>query len=566
MWDTQWRDRGTPAEHDPGPAAAGGWAELFAQTPDYRSLGVAALGREAFRWHFGPMFYRGRLADGAVSVLVVGQEGAQDESLAHRGFVGGTGSRLQHLLRFLGITRSYLFLNTFVYPIFGQYGQPLRPLAQGPGSPIVQHRHELFERVAATGPLRLVIAVGTAAQEAVATWNAMRGGSLPPRVRTVHVVHPGAAAAGSGAQVRASFARAAEQIGRWVRDDPTWLPADPGAARDLTRPYVLGSAPVPFADLPFGVPWRLGSGGTTSNRRDNQAGIQLFSADGRYDNRGATLAYAGDAAGSRDGYADEPGDLPYEPPKVDFGQFDRGPGPLARLLAGREPGLDWPDFAALGLPGHPSFGFGPAYRGRLDDPSLVVLADQDGHDDLFTGRAMSGDAGQRLQALLAAAGLDRSYAVLRVLPVDSLTATAARRRAAVDDPAVQRMHRSVLGRMAGPRALLAVGPQARRLAPRIAPAGLPVIAMKATAEPQWQADWQRALDTLSTVSYPRDGPASFRYDGGRGQIERADLPYGTVRWQGTSGDRVVRPDADGTPSPDYVKVMMPRWARTLQPG
>ena len=93
------------------------------------------------------MFYRGRLTDGDVKVLVIGQEGAQDESLGHRSFVGGTGSRMQHVLNHLGITRSYLFLNTFVYPIFGQYNAKLRGPGAGPATrPIVQHRHAAVER------------------------------------------------------------------------------------------------------------------------------------------------------------------------------------------------------------------------------------------------------------------------------------------------------------------------------------------------------------------------------------------------------------------------------------
>ena len=117
--------RGNPREHDPGPPSSSGWAELFAGTPNYRGLGRAVVGREAFRWHHGPMFFRGRL-DGSAKVMVVGQEGAQDESLSHRSFTGGTGARMQYLLRFLGVDRSYLFLNSFVYPIFGQYTPDLR--------------------------------------------------------------------------------------------------------------------------------------------------------------------------------------------------------------------------------------------------------------------------------------------------------------------------------------------------------------------------------------------------------------------------------------------------------
>jgi len=102
-------ERGGLWEYDPGPPGSSGWAELFAETPNYRGLGRAVVGREAFRWHHGPMFFRGRL-DGSATAMVVGQEGAQDESLSHRSFTGGTGARMQHLLHFLGIGRSYLFL------------------------------------------------------------------------------------------------------------------------------------------------------------------------------------------------------------------------------------------------------------------------------------------------------------------------------------------------------------------------------------------------------------------------------------------------------------------------
>jgi hypothetical protein len=38
---------------------------------------------------------------------------------------------MQHFLRHIGITQSYVFFNTFVYPIFGQYnGVDLLWLAQ----------------------------------------------------------------------------------------------------------------------------------------------------------------------------------------------------------------------------------------------------------------------------------------------------------------------------------------------------------------------------------------------------------------------------------------------------
>src|ERR671936_2334871 len=201
--------RGDSWEHDPGPRTSSGWATLFADTPNYRGLGRAVLGREAFRWHHGPMFFRGRL-DGSARVVLVGQEGAQDESLSHRSFTGGTGARMQHLLRHLGLDRSYLFLNSFVYPIFGQYTDDLRPLAQDPRSPIVAHRHRILDKAVVDGDVRLVIAVGRAAKESIVSWVRAHGGnanpdqlheaslgSLPNRVRLVGVLHPGSASGGS---------------------------------------------------------------------------------------------------------------------------------------------------------------------------------------------------------------------------------------------------------------------------------------------------------------------------------------------------------------------------------
>ena len=260
--------RGNPWEHDPGPPSRSDWARLFAETPNCRGLGKAVLGREKFRWHFGPMFYRGRLTDGDVRVLVIGQEGAQDESLGHRSFVGGTGARMQHFLHHIGITGSYLFLNTFVYPINGQYdGATLRWLAQHEDSPIVQHRHAILNHVLARNDLRLVVAVGVAAKETVVTWVAAHGGACPagaedvsrsdgtalkPKVRIVGVQHPGGAGkGGSTAAIIADFKKAIMQIEDWAAADASWLPPDPGTQR---RPD--GSATVDFREALFAVPVR----------------------------------------------------------------------------------------------------------------------------------------------------------------------------------------------------------------------------------------------------------------------------------------------------------------------
>ncbi len=573
-WHEWFDGRGHPSEHDPGPPKNRRWARLFAEVPNYRGLGVAVTGRESFRWHFGPMFYRGRLGDGQVKVLIVGQEGAQDESLSHRSFTGGTGARMQHGLNHVGITRSYLFLNTFCYPIFGQYGGHLRWLAQDPASPIVRHRHEVFDYVVDRNDLQLVIAVGTAAKESVATWFESHGVTadprrlhtasaeqVSPRLRAIGVMHPGGAASGGTAAIKKDFQRAMRQIERWRRQDADWLIPDPDGVPGRAADYRYRSAPIPFRDFPFGTSWRLGRGSTSSNRKDGQRSIQLFSAAGKYNGRGHNPHYRSVASGDDRGYAAESGDLAYEPPRHSYRVYDKGPDPaMARLLM-----PDWPDMD--GAVCHPSLGFGAIYRGRLDDVTMLLLADSASVDDLFTGRALTGEAGQHIQAWMATAGIDHRYLILRVPPFDPTGASAAQRRAWVDHPETVNAYSAIVeqvrgrSRRLGP--IVAIGTSSRRLAGRL---GLEAIPMTGYRRRAWTTDWNRALADLKGKRYRKDRRASFVYDGRRGQIPRTDLPFGTLRWQGTSGSRGVAGLVGGHTTGDYYKLFVPRWVFDLDPA
>lgn len=59
---------------------------------------------------------------------------------------------------------------------------------------------------------------------------------------------------------------------------------------------------------------------------------------------------------------------------------------------------------------------------------------------------------------------------------------------------------------------------------------------------------------------------TFAYDGGREQVPRGDLSYGTLRWQGSSGDRAVQARVDGRRVGDHCKIFVPRWVYDLAPG
>jgi hypothetical protein len=90
--------------------------------------------------------------------------------------------------------------------------------------------------------------------------------------------------------------------------------------------------------------------------------------------------------------------------------------------------------------------------------------------------------------------------------------------------------------------VLTVGPHAKRLAPHVGLGTLPVVELPAWHASGALAKWRTALGTLQGMPYQKDAAnATFTYDGHRGQIPRIDLPYGTLRWMGSSGDRAGRP-------------------------
>src|SRR5215510_1188450 len=76
---------------------------------------------DQFRAEWGPIFHRGRL-DGSARVLIIGQDPAQHETIVRRILVGEAGRRAQGFLAKLGITTSYVLINTFLFSVLGQGG------------------------------------------------------------------------------------------------------------------------------------------------------------------------------------------------------------------------------------------------------------------------------------------------------------------------------------------------------------------------------------------------------------------------------------------------------------
>lgn len=220
-------------DFDPGPSPE--WEARFAAAPldtyEKQPAGV-------FRVDFGPVFYRGRL-DGTARLLVIGQDPSVNEILAQRAFVGKSGQRLQGFLAKLGITRSYLMLNTFSYSIFDTFGGANERLSHE--DPILSYRNDQFDAAAEENPLEAVLTVGSAARDAVDRWPEI--GSVP----RVHIIHP-------------SFPNTGQLLQNWntalAALRPLVPPDDEGAVgADYGNAFVAADiVSIPRRDLPFGIP------------------------------------------------------------------------------------------------------------------------------------------------------------------------------------------------------------------------------------------------------------------------------------------------------------------------
>lgn len=122
--------------------------------------GASVYDPKHFRVEWGPIFHRGRL-DGSARVLVIGQDPAAHETFVRRILVGEAGSRIQGFLAKLGLTRSYVMINTFVYSVYDSAHD----------TPAMQaYRKRWIDALLGMGKIEAVVTLGTAAHAAWDAW------------------------------------------------------------------------------------------------------------------------------------------------------------------------------------------------------------------------------------------------------------------------------------------------------------------------------------------------------------------------------------------------------------
>jgi uracil-DNA glycosylase len=138
-------------------------------TEPFRTLcsefpGSEGYPQSRFRVEWGPIFHRGRL-DGSARILVIGQDPAQHEAIVRRILVGEAGRRIQGFLSKLGITKSYVMINTFLYSVYGSVRAENRRNVQ-----LVGYRNRWLDALLVGSQIEGVVALGKHAMEAWQMW------------------------------------------------------------------------------------------------------------------------------------------------------------------------------------------------------------------------------------------------------------------------------------------------------------------------------------------------------------------------------------------------------------
>jgi uracil-DNA glycosylase len=229
-----------------------------------------------FRTEWGPIFHRGRL-DGTARVLIIGQDPATHETITRRILIGEAGQRVQGLLAKIGVTSSYVLINTFLYSVYGQGGGSRH--AHDPA--IAAYRNTWLDALLLESPVSAVITLGTLAKTAYRSWADTR----PDRASKLHLAairHP-------------TYPESASRSGQITLAEATrnlldnWNVALPGLAANVEpdgnghpQPTPYGSTweagdlqPIPPNDIPAGSPawwgdldaWAVRTGSDADTKR-----------------------------------------------------------------------------------------------------------------------------------------------------------------------------------------------------------------------------------------------------------------------------------------------------------
>ncbi|TIC88980.1 hypothetical protein E8D34_00145 [Nocardioides sp. GY 10113] len=220
---------------DKGPPIA--IARHFAALP-----AIAAEHRELFWYDWGPVFYRGRL-NGTARVLGIASDPGPTERLVARTLVGDAGQRVQGFLAKIGLTSTYALVNAFPWAVHPSDSSRARKLLKDPDQ--LRWRNRFYDLVT-DARLEAIVAFGQNAQAALDLW------TTAPDVPVFRIPHP---SSDDAAVLAARWREAVTALRGLLAPDPGGEQSAPNYGAALVE---ADYAPIPAADLPYGVPVWIG--------------------------------------------------------------------------------------------------------------------------------------------------------------------------------------------------------------------------------------------------------------------------------------------------------------------
>ena len=214
--------------------------------------GASVYPPDQFRVEWGPIFHRGRL-DGSARILVLGQDPAQHETVVRRILVGEAGRRVQGLLKKLGIVRSYVLVNTYLYSVYGSVKARTR---RNPD--LVAYRNRWLSALLLGGKIEAALALGQAADEAWQLWRKDDpDAARVPYAAVVHPTQPESSSGGDRVKLAAATKALLQNWNEALRALSPHIqhPDEPGPLSLYGETWADGDrVEIPEFDIPAGLP------------------------------------------------------------------------------------------------------------------------------------------------------------------------------------------------------------------------------------------------------------------------------------------------------------------------
>jgi hypothetical protein len=344
------------------------------------------------------------------------------------------------------------------------------------------------------------------------------------------------------------------------------IQADPGQTNqfDLGMNYKYGRSDIGPEFYDFGTPKNRMVSKSTARRMSRNANVVIIGTrdNGRFDMK--KVSELTDALPSD---VDEKNLFIARPKTLEERYtFDGGPSEkMAKLMVTHldlkkifktKDGMNFETdgIAAFNVKSHPDVGYFGNYRGKFENPEVIILADPMGYDDIATSRALTGSRGQYLQALMNDLGVLDNYLVIKTVPFAMDGATDKEWNVVLKQTSKYRkaIFKEVF-KSARPKLIITDGEYAQEEAKKLFKGQMVLNLKRINNDPKLGfKDLEEKLNGLNLYK-------NIRFDVRMNDIPRSHLSFYARTWEGTSGDRVITSRGKEYKGLAFAMIV-PKWA------